>query len=123
MAQLYDDVERAMADSCSKYKITTRDFNAKIGTKTKEEDIKSMGAFGIGERNERGDRLIEFAEDCKLVIANTLFLKRKNRYWTWESLHFKVAEDQTYIQRRTKGKDMKVCPRFYTELYSSTPQD
>ena len=58
MEQLYDDVERAMADSCSKYKITTGDFNAKIGTKTKEEDIKSMGAFGIGERNERGDRLI-----------------------------------------------------------------
>ena len=51
-----------MADSVSKYKIVTGDFNAKIGTKTKEEDAKSMGAFGIGERNERGDRLIEFAE-------------------------------------------------------------
>ena len=60
--QFYDDIERAMADSDSKYKlIITGDFNAKIGTETKEEDFKSMGAFGIGERNERGDRLIEFA--------------------------------------------------------------
>ena len=68
----------------------------KIGTKTKEEDFKSMGAFGIGERNERGDRLIEFAEEHNLTIANTLFQKqhkktnkqtnkqKKTRYWTWE---------------------------------------
>ena len=49
--QFYDNIERAMADSDSKYKIITGDFNAKIGTKTKEEDFKSMGAFGIGERN------------------------------------------------------------------------
>ena len=41
-----------------------------------------MGAFGIGERNERGDRFIEFAEEHKLIIANTLFQKPKNRYWT-----------------------------------------
>ena len=40
-------LKRAMANSDSKYKIIT-DFNAKIGTKTKEEDFKSMGAFGIG---------------------------------------------------------------------------
>ena len=44
-----------------------------------------MGAFGIGERNERGDRLIEFAEEHKLIMANTLFQKPKTRYWTWES--------------------------------------
>ena len=29
--------------------------------------------------------LIEFAEEHKLIIANTLFQKPKNRYWTWES--------------------------------------
>ena len=69
-----------MADSDSRYKIITREFNAKMGTKTKEEDFKSMGAFGIGERNERGHRLIEFAEEQNLVIANTLFQKPKIRY-------------------------------------------
>ena len=57
----------------------------RIGTKTKEEDFNSMGSFGIGERNERGDRLIEFGEEHNLIIANTLFQKPKNRYWTWES--------------------------------------
>ena len=73
--QFYDDIERVMAESDSKYKIITGDFNAKIGTKTKEEDFKRMGAFGIRERNERGDRLIEFAEENNLIIANILFQK------------------------------------------------
>ena len=34
--QLYGGIERAMRDSDSKYKINTGDFNANIGTKTKE---------------------------------------------------------------------------------------
>ena len=76
-----------MADSDSKYKIITGDFNAKIETRTKEEDFKSIGAFGTGERNERGDCLTEFAEEHKLIIVNTLFQKPNNRYWTWEPLH------------------------------------
>ena len=69
----YDDIERAMADSDSRYKIITRNFNAKNGANTKEEDFKSMGAFGTGKRNETGDRSIEFAEEHNLIIANTLF--------------------------------------------------
>ena len=67
--QFYD-IERAIAGSDSKYKVITGDFNAKIGTKTKAEDLKSMGAFRIRERNERGDRLIKFAEEHKLIIEN-----------------------------------------------------
>ena len=82
--QFYDHTERAMADNDSKHYVITGDFNAKIGTKTKE-DFESMGAFGIWERNERGYRLIEFAEEHKQIIANTLFQKPKNRYWTSES--------------------------------------
>ena len=52
MEPFYDDIERAMANSDSKYQIITGDFNAKVETKTKE-DFKSMRAFGIGERKER----------------------------------------------------------------------
>ena len=73
----HDDIERVMADSDSKYKIITGHFTAKIRTKTKEENFKGMGACGIGKRNKRGDSIIEFAEEHKLIIANTLFQKRK----------------------------------------------
>ena len=34
--QLYDDIERAMANSGSKYKIVTGDFNAKMKLKQKK---------------------------------------------------------------------------------------
>ena len=40
-----------------------------------KKDFKSMGAFGRGERNERGDGFIEFAEEHKQIIANALFQK------------------------------------------------
>ena len=72
--------KREMADSDSKYKIITGDFNANTGTKTKQtkkKTSKAWGQSGIGERNERGDCLIEFAEEHKLIIANTLFQKSK----------------------------------------------
>ena len=41
--QLYDDIERAMADSDSKNKITAGDFNAKVGTKIKKKTSKAYG--------------------------------------------------------------------------------
>ena len=47
MEQFYDDIERAMADIDSKYKIITGYFNAMIGTQTKEDDFNSMDSFGI----------------------------------------------------------------------------
>ena len=81
----YEVIEKAYTDSKSKYKILIGDFNAKIGIKEKEETYQSIGPYGIGVRNDRGERLIEFAEEHKLVIANTLFKKASNRYWTWES--------------------------------------
>ena len=40
MEQLYD-IERAVTGIDSKYQIFTGDFNAKIGTKTREETSKA----------------------------------------------------------------------------------
>ena len=41
MQQLYNDNERAMADSDSRYKIITRDFNAKLELKQKKKTSKA----------------------------------------------------------------------------------
>ena len=43
-----------------------------------------MGVFEIWKRNERGDRLIEFAVEHILIKTNTPFQKPKT-YLTWES--------------------------------------
>jgi len=42
-----------------------------------------MGKFGLGIRNEAGERLIEFCQENALVVANTLFQQHKRRLYTW----------------------------------------
>ena len=46
------------------------DWNAKVGS---QETPGATGKFGLGMRNEAGQRLIEFCQENALVIANTLF--------------------------------------------------
>ena len=46
------------------------DWNAKVGS---QETPGITGKFGLGVRNEAGQRLIEFCQENALVIANTLF--------------------------------------------------
>ena len=44
-----------------------------------------MGKFGIGERNDRGEILVNFAERYDFSTMNTFFQKRDGRKWTWRS--------------------------------------
>ena len=59
-----------------------RDWNAKVGS---QETPGVTGKFGLGIRNEAGQRLIEFCQENALVIANTLFQQHKRRLYTWTS--------------------------------------
>ena len=52
------------------------DWNAKVGN---QEIPGITGKFGLGMRNEAGQRLIEFCQENALVIANTLFQQHKRR--------------------------------------------
>ncbi|XP_045492416.1 craniofacial development protein 2-like [Colias croceus] len=59
------------------------DFNAKIGKPTMEDsDNIVLGKFGYGIRNERGEKLIQYALEHKLTIMNSFFKSRNNRKWT-----------------------------------------
>ena len=58
------------------------DWNAKVGS---QETRGVTGKFGLGVRNEEGQRLIEFCQRNALVIANTLFQQHKRRLYTWTS--------------------------------------
>ena len=58
------------------------DWNAKVGS---QETPGVKGKFGIGMRNEAGQRLIEFCQENALVIANTLFQQHERRLYTWTS--------------------------------------
>ena len=52
------------------------DWNAKVGS---QETPGVKGKFGLGIRNEAGQRLIEFYQENALVIANTLYQQHKRR--------------------------------------------
>ena len=58
------------------------DWNAKVGS---QETPGVTGKFGLGMRNEAGQRLIEFCQENALVIANTRFQQHKRRLYTWTS--------------------------------------
>ena len=58
------------------------DWNAKVGS---QETPGVTGKFGLGIRNEAGQRLIESSQENTLVIANTLFQQHKRKFYTWTS--------------------------------------
>src|SRR5664279_1800877 len=64
-----------------------------------DEITKSViGIHGIGNRNERSDRLIDFCYVNNLCITNTRYKQAKyNRSWTWESPDGQTHNQIDYI--------------------------
>ena len=52
------------------------DWNAKVGS---QETPGVTGKFGLGIRNEAGQRLTEFCQENSLVTANNFFQQHKRR--------------------------------------------
>lgn len=61
--------------------IVMGDLNAKIG-QGRETNI--VGDFGLGERKDREDRLVEFCRE-QLSVMNTFFKLPQRRLYTWIS--------------------------------------
>ena len=59
-----------------------RDKKAFLNEQCKEIP-EVTGKFGLGVKNEAGQRLIEFCQKNALVIANTFFQQHKRRLYTW----------------------------------------
>ena len=55
------------------------DWNARVRS---QETRGVIGKFGLGMRNEAGQRVLQ---ENALVIANTLFKQHKRRLYTWTS--------------------------------------
>ena len=90
--------------------IMLRDWNAKVGS---QETPGVTGKFGLGIRNEAGQRLIEFCQENALVIANILFQQHKRRLYTWTSPE---GQHQNQIDYIIAAKDGEA-------LYSQQKQD
>ena len=81
--QFYEDVQDLLELTPPKdILFIIGDWNAKVGS---QETPGGTGKFGLGIRNEAGQRLIEFCQENALVIANILFQQHKRRLYTWTS--------------------------------------
>jgi len=83
--------------------IVLGDFNAKVGGTPVQGTV---GDFGIGDRNERGTRLIEFAEKYNMVICSTLFKNHPRRLYTWKSPGDRVRNQIDCILVNNRYKKM-----------------
>ncbi len=111
--EFYRELEGALAQK-STYTIVMGDFNAKVGKGRQDE--RYTGKFGLGERNERGERLVAFAETNKLYIGNSLFKKRPQKRWTWiaPNAQYRNEIDYILIDRRRLLQDVSVVEPFNT---------
>lgn len=55
------------------------DFNTKLGFGG-EDDV--VGWYSLGERNTRGDRLVQFCFENNLFISNMFFKQHPRRLYT-----------------------------------------
>ena len=77
-------------------------FNAKVVISDNNNE-KCTGKFGCGVRNDRGERLVQFATYKNLKIVNTFFNKKPQR-WTWKSPGGRTKNEIDYFLTDTTNK-------------------
>lgn len=97
----YENVSKAIQLAHMDY-ILMGDFNAKIGQPRKDEYLVAK-QNGYGERNERGQKLIDFACENKLSIMNTFFAKKPKDKWTWRSPNKQYRNEIDFILTNLPG--------------------
>ena len=96
MDVFYSKVQEALDKINSKDVIIMMgDWNVKIGGNRPSNNY--IGKFGLGMRNERGDRLADFCASNNLVITNTTFKHHPRRLYTWISPGDRIRNQIDYI--------------------------
>ena len=95
----YDNVEEAYRQcKPGEMTIVMGDLNAKVGCRSNDADERTvLGPFGLGNRNEWGERWIEWCLAKQQVIKNTWFKQPSRRLYTWRSPGVGVRNQINYI--------------------------
>ena len=106
---MYEDLQDLL-ELTAKKDFIIGDWNAKVGS---QETPGVTCKFGLGVRNEAGQRLIEFCQENALVIANTFSISTR--------------EDSTHGHHQMANTEMKLIIFFAAKdgeaLYSQQKQD
>ena len=112
----YEEIEKVIKATPKKdILIIMGDWNAKIGPDAYQQWSGTVGKFGWSETNDRGVRLLEFAQSHRMTIANTLHPHKKSRTVTWQSpgglVHNQI--DYILVPRRFKSSINKAQTRSF----------
>lgn len=106
--RFYEQVDEARRQ-CKNGEVTIvmGDLNAKVGRGRSGEVV---GNFGLGLRNERGDKWAEWCESWGQVIMNTNFRHHPRHLYTWKSPgdRFRNQIDYITINKRFRSSIFQV---------------
>ncbi|KAK3801163.1 hypothetical protein RRG08_006880 [Elysia crispata] len=92
------------------------DFNAKIGHEMSREEKEVKGIHCLGNRNERGQMLVDFCIENRLGIGNSFFKHHPRRLFTWTSPDGKTKNQIDYILVKKMWKSsLKVQKTKHTQ--------
>lgn len=87
------------------------DLNAKVGC---GRERNTVGDFGLGKRNEKGDRFVKWCSENGQIVMNTWFKKHVRHLYTWKSPGDLYRNQRNYItinERFTNAvTDVKTFP-------------
>ncbi|XP_050663868.1 craniofacial development protein 2-like [Leptidea sinapis] len=114
--EFYGTLEKTLDDIPGRQiTIIIGDWNAKIGkSEPGTHSSGIVGRYGLGIRNERGQRFAEFCLGRKLAIMNTLYQHHPRRLYTWRSPGERYRNQIDYIMINTRWrssvKNVKTFP-------------
>lgn len=108
--EVYQIIETHAAKiPCNEPLLIIGDFNSKVGTSHDSCITEILGKYGLGDRNERGERFIQFALENSLSIMNTMFKQHPRRLSTWTSPDKKYKNQIDYVLIRKRWRSFISC--------------
>ena len=77
-------------------------------------DERVMGRYGVRERNEKGQRIMDFAKRMDMAVLNTYFKKKEEHRVTYQSGGRRTQVDYV-LCRRSQLKEVGDCKVFAGE--------
>lgn len=111
----YDDISNILDNIKTRYTLLMGDFNGRVGMKLSDTEI-SIGQYGLGIRNKRGQTLLDFLQQRRLYAMNTFFSKKPQHKWTWKHPNGRNKNEYDYIitDRKCVISDVSVLNKFDT---------
>lgn len=93
--EFYSKLQNILDRCGNTSKIVMGDINAHVGRhRNNIENV--IGAHGIGERNNEGERLIDFCVSNSMAVMNTFYQHRDSHKWSWYRWNSEVGD---YVEK------------------------